>query len=1185
MKPILLTLMTVSTLAWSACGAGLDSEFVVDKDPFIPFAKLGANELMPKDATITFSKDGDILVNGKPRYLPATIFYEMTDLETEAHTVGYPDDLKWLYEQMPDYEAAQRLGFDALGSYATLEWMKLYRDGFGGRRQNPKQMERFLKSGLGIYVDYTASEWWHGSMFPGDTMWPYQMPERKEKHFRAVLHKPNSTNPIPLEAWTHGHRHWVPYSLVHPDGREIWYTLWREGAKSVLKYGVQPWCYELMNEPAYWEENEMTLRYFRERMRKEGKLELIKDTTAYNVEYLKFIEDNFAEVMAGGVEAIRQVDKNPEARFCFQPCTIRTRGIDLWKANKPLSVICAHTGARGVTECAILRGLADGKPIVDSEMYVGTTSNSIRSTFIQQYMRGLNVSYMFKWSRRPGDFMCSRKVKNPLTGREKWEPDVKASINAAKRMSAYNFMNPYKVPTDQLVGVRMAKRDTLDVEEFFTPRNRGVPAKIGVLFSSPTERLAYAAGFGNYKFFDAAVGGILFAHLPVEVVCEDDLERKLDRYRVLVLAGTDSVYDKTPALLERFVRNGGSLVMYGHAMEHDEYGRKPPRQFPGIAPSDKKVTSESEKFAFGGWQMMASAYCESVSASPGWVPVVQIAGKDAIFAASLGKGRMYFIGAKMPGESIGAFVAAVAGNDHGEKPFCSVKPIDGDEELANVEVYSAKRNGMDAYILLSHSHQGALRFFPKGLCKQANTACVRIRNFADAATREWLERGEDGSYIVRLTEDGPVILVFGTEAELRGRYDKTSADVRWLRSSWRESLAEARAYIKELESKRVAQKNFFAVDESRCRQLDLKPFANSRFVDRVAGDGKGGWTDQGIQLSLTDTPWGVVNCNGVPMEFIRYDQNGEKDCLVFGGSNRIKNSVPGFKGIPVEQRVGRFYFLHAVAWAKWNGAAFKYRINYGDGSSALCPVVTAQQVYDWYFLATTGEMVSNRCVKGWGNSSNRGFYLYCWENPHPGKLVSSIDIVDADPNQICLLAAITVEKPDGAAIRVDLGGKGVRPLCGKKGTTSKVLDGGIWEVGLDETASAWTSGRIEFPAVNLASNRVKEIRMKMNKAPDQWGKYFENPTPQFTLFCRDQKGQWFFTNYVVPLFGDNSPAYRADNDPGTWQEVRLPLDRFGLNNPKRPAASIFGLSLQYQQMPASERSGLRFKDIRFILGE
>lgn len=152
---------------------------------------------MPKDATITFSKDGDILVNGKPRYLPATIFYEMTDLETEAHTVGYPDDLKWLYEQMPDYEAAQRLGFDALGSYATLEWMKLYRDGFGGRRQNPKQMERFLKSGLGIYVDYTASEWWHGSMFPGDTMWPYQMPERKEKHFRAVLHKPNSTNPIP----------------------------------------------------------------------------------------------------------------------------------------------------------------------------------------------------------------------------------------------------------------------------------------------------------------------------------------------------------------------------------------------------------------------------------------------------------------------------------------------------------------------------------------------------------------------------------------------------------------------------------------------------------------------------------------------------------------------------------------------------------------------------------------------------------------------------------------------------------------------------------------------------------------------------------------------------------------------------------------------------------------------------
>ena len=42
-------------------------------DPFVPFAALPANELYPKAAKLTVSKEGHLLVNGQPHYFPATI--------------------------------------------------------------------------------------------------------------------------------------------------------------------------------------------------------------------------------------------------------------------------------------------------------------------------------------------------------------------------------------------------------------------------------------------------------------------------------------------------------------------------------------------------------------------------------------------------------------------------------------------------------------------------------------------------------------------------------------------------------------------------------------------------------------------------------------------------------------------------------------------------------------------------------------------------------------------------------------------------------------------------------------------------------------------------------------------------------------------------------------------------------
>ena len=173
-----------------------------------------------------------------------------------------------------------------------------------------------------------------------------------------------------------GGHHFMPYSILTDEGRKVWLTMWEEGARLTREIGWKPWCYELLNEPACSEEGRV-------------------DQSLKGADRIKAIEEKFASLLAEGQEAIRRVD--PNALACFQPTTMRTRGIDLYTANKPLGVVCAPTGGHGgAVEAHLLRALADGKPIVDSEMYVGCSTNSIRQSFLDQYQRGYNVSYMFE---------------------------------------------------------------------------------------------------------------------------------------------------------------------------------------------------------------------------------------------------------------------------------------------------------------------------------------------------------------------------------------------------------------------------------------------------------------------------------------------------------------------------------------------------------------------------------------------------------------------------------------------------------------------------------------------------------------------------------------------------------------------------------------------------------------------
>lgn len=1115
-------------------------------DPFPDYASLPSRETCPAGGVFAVAPDGSLSIDGKPRYLTATIWYGHTELECREDTPGYVDELKWLYMNMPDYQAMQRLGLDGGGIEAPLAWMKRkYRPGMKDENRDNAQLARCYASGLPMYVDFTAAEWGHGSM------WAHDNPLDPKSGVKvAAGAKTGDPGCLPVEAWTKGHHHWMPYSIVEPHGRDVWLTMWREGAKDCIgmtwgkttgegkdrkteqiAMGVKPWCYEFLNEPAPAVfDDGYTQKAFREYLAKSGR-SLAEGSVAWKVEYVKFVEGHFASLLSEGAKTIREVD--PAARTCFQPCTIRTLGIDLYRANRDLSVICSATGGRGIMEAAMYRGMGDGKPIVDSEMYVGCDKWSIHNAFLDQYQRGFNVSYMFKWSRRPSDWRAVAPVvqtEGRWKGMKLWQMIPEESLKRVGKVSAYNFMCPYKVRTDELVGIRLAKRDILDVNEFFTPRDRGTPRKVAVLFSTPTEHLQQVAGHGSSKMFDQAVTGLELAHLNPDVLFEEQLvdePHRIERYKVLVTAGTDATYPATcPALRKWVEKKGGVMVCFGEGLQFDEYGEANPKAFPGIA-TDDRIDSETSVIDFLGTKVNGSAY-RNGSPDATWNEIASIGGRPVAWYKKFGLGAVYYVNAKLSSESMARIVKSV-GMQLDVKPMCETKDaLSGDKPLYDIEVHDARRGNLAAWIVTSRSlSPSVVKFRPA----KSVPAMVRVWNELDdrevagkdprfrdvIARRQPLQADKDGNYILKLDPGRAVLLVGGSAAELKARYPEAS-DAKWLPGlTAAQALADGRKAIEEERARRLAAKPAFAVEPNRTRQLDLAKFANARFSEN--------------EKQIGEAPeWNLGTYDGVPMNIIRYDQNSYKDCVVIKAGQKVAD-------VAVDQRAGALYFLQC--------GQSQILVKYGDGT----------------------------VVKASGAPEKKGLAVWQWKNPNPEKNIVSVSV--APSAKALLLAAITAEKPAAKVYSVDANG-GLRSLGGSKGVMQNVKDG-VWNIILDDTAASWCTSTCDFKqAIPVEGGKYARMVFEVNRLPDQWGNYHDHATPQFKLNGRDESGKLVFGNWQVARHPGGSWFYRADNDPETWQTAYIDMKGFCPAHFKR----VQSIALQFQQMPA-EHSGLAIRNIRF----
>lgn len=220
----------------------------------------------------------------------------------------------------------------------------------------------------------------------------------------------------------------------------------------------------------------------------------------------------------------------------------------------------------------------------------------------------------------------------------------------------------------------------------------------------------------------------------------------------------------------------------------------------------------------------------------------------------------------------------------------------------------------------------------------------------------------------------------------------------------------------------TAGRNYsFDLDFNKCFFVDLKPYANRGFTDRIPGD-RTGWTDQG-ENDLRHIPQGKMEqekrvweieyneamrdkqiFRGVPFAVIDQAENNGKSCIVLRGE--LRRDFPlAVRNIKVGRKAARLYFLHTAVFGH-SAKVGEYRIRYQDGSFEVFELRGKHEIADWW-----GPQDLTNALLAWSeihpvSRQTVGVYACEFQNPHPEKEISSIDFV-SNNKVVPILLAIT----------------------------------------------------------------------------------------------------------------------------------------------------------------------------------
>ena len=194
----------------------------------------------------------------------------------------------------------------------------------------------------------------------------------------------------------------------------------------------------------------------------------------------------------------------------------------------------------------------------------------------------------------------------------------------------------------------------------------------------------------------------------------------------------------------------------------------------------------------------------------------------------------------------------------------------------------------------------------------------------------------------------------------------------------------------------------YIVNEADFFQVSLNKYANRSLRDDKAGDGQGGWTDQG-ENDLRSMPTGHQILSGVPFDIV--DESGGKAIVLAGGT--LSYLPKKVENIGIGREAKSLIFLQGAAWCESaNKVLWKYIIRYKNGEIVEVPVESEVNIRDWW--NQPADLSGAKIAWSGGNQVHAPVTLYIqeWINPHPDTAIDSLDII-SEGSAVPFIMAIT----------------------------------------------------------------------------------------------------------------------------------------------------------------------------------
>lgn len=188
--------------------------------------------------------------------------------------------------------------------------------------------------------------------------------------------------------------------------------------------------------------------------------------------------------------------------------------------------------------------------------------------------------------------------------------------------------------------------------------------------------------------------------------------------------------------------------------------------------------------------------------------------------------------------------------------------------------------------------------------------------------------------------------------------------------------------------------------------VDLSRAANRGFSDRVADDGKGGWTDQGASNDLSMLKPGAIRLGRLLFNVLDETENGGKAALIVAGKERGFAPQELTLELPSGNNASGISLLHASAWTP-GGKLGEMAIRYPDGTGELIPLTGRDDCGNWHGPRNR----RNGCVAWRGYNSQTSVGLYASAFPLRKRSPERVTFRITSPSAVWMIAGVTLSDP------------------------------------------------------------------------------------------------------------------------------------------------------------------------------